>query len=132
VRFLRCGAGIWSSGKSGGLAYRQSRFNLIGRDGLYTFGCIPQRFESALANILRYIKTLIYFICLMCACTSDPTIFKFGTRLVRCIRSGCGLCVCVCVCVYVVFCGGFFANSDDYVKINITIFQQGPENHMRS
>jgi hypothetical protein len=35
-----------------------------GRDGLYTFGCIPyaQRFESASAEILRYIKTLIYFI----------------------------------------------------------------------
>jgi hypothetical protein len=35
-----------------------------GRDGLYTFECILQRFESASAEILRYIKTIIYFICL--------------------------------------------------------------------
>jgi hypothetical protein len=33
--------------------------SIPGRDGLYTFGCIPQRFESASAEILRYIKTLI-------------------------------------------------------------------------
>jgi hypothetical protein len=39
--------------------------SIPGRDGLYTFGCIPQRFESASAEILRYIKTLIYFIYFM-------------------------------------------------------------------
>jgi hypothetical protein len=33
--------------------------SIPGRDGLYTFGCIPQRFESASAEILRYMKTLI-------------------------------------------------------------------------
>jgi hypothetical protein len=44
--------------------------SIIGRDGLYTFGCIPQRFESA----LRYLKTLIYvfiylFMFQMCSTT---------------------------------------------------------------
>jgi hypothetical protein len=34
--------------------------SILGRDGLCTFGCIPQRFESALVEILRYINTLIY------------------------------------------------------------------------
>jgi hypothetical protein len=34
-------------------------FNLS-RDGLYTCGCIPQRYESASVEILRSIKTLIY------------------------------------------------------------------------
>jgi hypothetical protein len=33
-------------------------------DGLYTFGCIPQRFEFALAEILRYANLLfIYLSC---------------------------------------------------------------------
>jgi hypothetical protein len=36
--------------------------SILGRDGLFTFGCIPQRFESTLVEILRYIKTLILFI----------------------------------------------------------------------
>jgi hypothetical protein len=35
---------------------------ILGRDGFYTFGCIPQRIESALAEILCYTKTLILFI----------------------------------------------------------------------
>jgi hypothetical protein len=34
--------------------------SIPGRDGLYTFGCIPQRFESASVEMLRYIKPLIY------------------------------------------------------------------------
>jgi hypothetical protein len=34
--------------------------SILGRDGLYTFGCIPQRFESASAERLRYIKAFIY------------------------------------------------------------------------
>jgi hypothetical protein len=33
--------------------------SIPGRDGRYTFGCIFQRFESASAEILRYIKTVI-------------------------------------------------------------------------
>jgi hypothetical protein len=37
--------------------------SILGRDALYSFGCIPQCFESASAEILGYIKTLIYFIC---------------------------------------------------------------------
>jgi hypothetical protein len=35
--------------------------SILGRDSLYTFGCIPQHFESALAEVLRYVKTLVYF-----------------------------------------------------------------------
>jgi hypothetical protein len=31
--------------------------SIPGSEGLYTFGCVPQRFESASAEILRYIKT---------------------------------------------------------------------------
>jgi hypothetical protein len=33
-----------------------------GRDGLYTFGYIPQRFESASVEVLRCIKPLIYLL----------------------------------------------------------------------
>jgi hypothetical protein len=54
-------ARIWPSGQSSGLAHWRSRFN-PGRDSLYTSGCTPQCFESASAEILRCIKTLIYFI----------------------------------------------------------------------
>jgi hypothetical protein len=39
--------------------------SITGRDGLYKFGCIPQRFESASAEILRYIKTLIHLLNLL-------------------------------------------------------------------
>jgi hypothetical protein len=46
--------------------------SIPGRDGLYTFGytCISQHFESASAEILRYIKPLIYiyFIFILIAC----------------------------------------------------------------
>jgi hypothetical protein len=38
-----------------------TRVWILGRDGLYTYGCIPQRFESASAEILRYIIAFIYF-----------------------------------------------------------------------
>jgi hypothetical protein len=34
--------------------------HILGKDSLSTFGCIPQHFESASADILSYIKTLIY------------------------------------------------------------------------
>jgi hypothetical protein len=34
--------------------------SILGR--VYTFGCIPQLFESASAEILCYMKTLNYFI----------------------------------------------------------------------
>jgi hypothetical protein len=43
--------------------------SILGRDSLYTFGCIPQRFESVSADILRYIKPLILF---YVACFVDP------------------------------------------------------------
>jgi hypothetical protein len=33
--------------------------SILGRDRLYTFGCIPQRFESASAEIMSYIKAFI-------------------------------------------------------------------------
>jgi hypothetical protein len=39
--------------------------SIFGKDGLYTFICIPQSFESASAEILRYIKNpnlFTYFI----------------------------------------------------------------------
>jgi hypothetical protein len=39
-------AGYWYVGDPG---------SILGRDGLYTFGCIPQCFESASVEILRYI-----------------------------------------------------------------------------
>jgi hypothetical protein len=55
-------ARIWPSGQSGGLA--RDPGSILCRDGLYTLGCIPQRSESALAEILRYIKAIIYFIIL--------------------------------------------------------------------
>jgi hypothetical protein len=41
-------AASWHAGDPG---------SILSRDGIYTFGCISQRFESALAEILRYIKT---------------------------------------------------------------------------
>jgi hypothetical protein len=53
-------AGIWPCCQSGGLARHRSRFDSH-RDGLYTCGCYPQRFESASAEILRCMKTLILF-----------------------------------------------------------------------
>jgi hypothetical protein len=34
--------------------------SILGRDGLCTFGCTPQRFESSSAEILRYIKAFLY------------------------------------------------------------------------
>jgi hypothetical protein len=34
--------------------------SIFGRDGLCTFECIPQRFESASAETLHYIKAFIY------------------------------------------------------------------------
>jgi hypothetical protein len=34
--------------------------SILGMDGLYTLGCIPQRFESVLVEVLRYIETLMY------------------------------------------------------------------------
>jgi hypothetical protein len=36
--------------------------SILSRDGLYIFGCISQRFESTLVEILCYVKTLIYFL----------------------------------------------------------------------
>jgi hypothetical protein len=35
--------------------------SILGREGLYTFRCIPQRFESTSVEILCYIKTFISF-----------------------------------------------------------------------
>jgi hypothetical protein len=67
--FKRC-----YSSSGGGLAWwlerridtPATRVRILGRNGLYTLGCIPQRFESASAEILRYIKAFIYFIYFYC------------------------------------------------------------------
>jgi hypothetical protein len=50
-------AGIWPSGQSAGLT---SRFDPRQGQRLDTFGCKPQCFESASAEMLCYIRTLIY------------------------------------------------------------------------
>jgi hypothetical protein len=73
---LVIGAGIWPSGQRGGLARRRSRFDP--RQGrLYTFGCIPQRFESASAEILRCIQIFIYLFLYL---SHSPAPLSLGTR----------------------------------------------------
>jgi hypothetical protein len=58
------GDGMWPSGRSGGLApaslHASDPDSILSRDGLYTLECIPQHFEPASVEILRYIETLIY------------------------------------------------------------------------
>jgi hypothetical protein len=55
--------------------------SILGRDGLYTFGCVPQHFESASAKILHYINTLIYLLIYLTvtyqAIIVMPTIAKY-------------------------------------------------------
>jgi hypothetical protein len=57
---------IGKKGQGFGLVVRAAGWHagdpgsIRGRDSLYTFGCMSQCFESALAEILRYIKPLIY------------------------------------------------------------------------
>jgi phosphoribosyl-AMP cyclohydrolase len=39
----------WPSGQSSGLAHQRSKIQILGRDSLHTFGCVPEHFEHALA-----------------------------------------------------------------------------------
>jgi hypothetical protein len=62
---------VFSPGRGFGLVVRAEGWHagypdsILGRDGLYTFGCITQRFESALVEILRYIKKLFFYLYLV-------------------------------------------------------------------